>query len=153
MTTLDTSQAILLTITVAVLSIVLFLMGPIGWIILAGVWLVAVFEAFTEDGGGGPGVDGDGRDGRGRSADEKALQFCPNCGEKVNFEIHDAADTTEEFHVNYCGSCGAPLVAGRSGTDDQGSENEQPIERENCPECGVLNGVDRTECRHCHSSL
>ena len=74
--------------------------------------------------------------------------FCVNCGAELDIELEDAADS-EEYGVDYCSSCGAPVPTG-SGDEESAAKS---VERINCPGCGSLVAADEAECGHCREAI
>jgi DNA-directed RNA polymerase subunit RPC12/RpoP len=93
-------------------------------------------------------------DGSGESETDDLPQFCANCGAELDYELEDATDSDDgEYGVDYCSFCGAPLPVGTDPAAERDDSLDSATERTNCPDCGVLNDVNRTECRHCHSTF
>lgn len=126
-------QAIGLLVVGYVLLIGFLGMGPLGWIVIGTMLLIGIIQVHRTR--SQPGTEG-----------SDHPQFCVNCGATLDLAADDADDgERQEFEVNYCGSCGAPVPS----TTETAAESE----RTNCSECGAPNDADQTKCDYCGAPL
>lgn len=83
--------------------------------------------------------------GRQRRREERETH-CANCGSTIDFEAYETGETeSDEWDVNYCTNCGAPVLA---------DANAGPTrEKRNCPDCGTPTDPEEGECSYCRTEL
>lgn len=125
-------QALGLLVVGYVLFVAFLAMGPIAWVVFGAMLVIGILQVHRKrrqpdpETGGGP-------------------QFCANCGAKLDREIDENSPGSQEFEVNYCSSCGAPVPST--------ADTAPAAQRTNCPECGAPNDAEQTECDYCEATL
>lgn len=86
---------------------------------------------------------------------------CPVCGgtemTEINVRMNQESDLKQVIGSTWDGRnmarCDECSVLYDHRHANSGSENAQPAEKINCPECGSLTSQDQDNCSHCEATL
>ena len=121
------------------LFVTILAMGPIGLVVFVPLLAIGAVQVYRNRTRGSDSDSGSARP-----------NYCRHCGEAVATDAFGEHEDDDQWEVQYCPDCGAPLESATKSDRGTDGTSGRPT---NCPDCGAPNDTSRTTCTHCDGEL